>query len=95
MLCGGHAFSPFLLSQVEARLGDLPTRKAKPLVVYCDAGAEANALATALRRHGFENVVNAGSLGRLLPMQEQVWSDASSPLVFKTKERTRKKHQIL
>jgi rhodanese-related sulfurtransferase len=59
---------------VEANLGDLPARKNKPMVVYCDSGAEANTLSTALKSHGFEDVVNSGTLGRLLPLQEQVTS---------------------
>ena len=58
--------------KVEGNLGDLPSRKNKPMVVYCDSGAEANTLATALKAHGFEDVVNSGTLGRLLPLQEKV-----------------------
>lgn len=46
------------LSQLEARVGDIEKFKDKPVIVYCATGSRSSAAATALRKHGFSNVVN-------------------------------------
>lgn len=49
------------LDELERRLDDVgPT--GTPVVVYCHSGARAMVAARALRKAGYENVVNAGSL---------------------------------
>ena len=46
--------------------------KSGPVVVYCEAGAEASIIAGGLRRAGFENVTNAGGLERVKRLQDLV-----------------------
>jgi rhodanese-related sulfurtransferase len=46
------------LAELEKRAGDLDKYKAKPVIVYCDAGNRAGGGVALLRRNGFGNVVN-------------------------------------
>jgi phage shock protein E len=49
------------LDQLQSRMGDLP--KDKPVVLYCASGARSAQAARILKRAGFTDVINAGSLG--------------------------------
>ena len=46
------------LAELEKRAGDLDKYKAKPVIIYCDAGNRAGGGVALLRRNGFANVVN-------------------------------------
>lgn len=46
------------LADLEKRAGDLGKYKAKPVIIYCDAGNRAGGGVALLRRNGFGNVVN-------------------------------------
>lgn len=46
------------LADLEKRAGELDKYKAKPVIVYCNAGNSAGASVALLRRNGFANVVN-------------------------------------
>jgi rhodanese-related sulfurtransferase len=46
------------LAELEKRAGDLGKYKAKPVIVYCNAGNSSAAGVAQLRRNGFANVVN-------------------------------------
>lgn len=46
------------LAELEKRAGDLDKYKAKPVIIYCDAGNRAGGGVALLRRNGFGNVVN-------------------------------------
>jgi rhodanese-related sulfurtransferase len=60
------------LARIDAP-GDLVKRKDKPLILYCDSGDRASKAAAALRKQGFNRVVNlSGGLG--------AWQQAGLPL---------------
>jgi rhodanese-related sulfurtransferase len=46
------------LADLEKRAGELDKYKAKPVIIYCNAGNSASAGVALLRRNGFANVVN-------------------------------------
>jgi len=46
------------LADLGKRAGELDKYKAKPVIVYCNAGNSAGASVALLRRNGFANVVN-------------------------------------
>jgi len=46
------------LADLEKRAGDLDKHKAKPVILYCDAGNRSAGGVALLRRNGFGNVVN-------------------------------------
>ena len=46
------------LADLEKRAGELDKYKAKPVILYCDAGNRAGGGVALLRRNGFANVVN-------------------------------------
>jgi rhodanese-related sulfurtransferase len=46
------------LPQLESRLSDLERYKKKPVIVACESGSRSGAAASALRKHGFEQVFN-------------------------------------
>ena len=59
------------LTRLEA--GELPKRKDKPLIVYCDTGERAGKAVAALKKQGFERVVNlSGGL--------RAWQQAGLPV---------------
>lgn len=61
------------LAELEKRAGELDKYKAKPVIVYCNAGNSAGASVALLRRSGFANVVNlAGGYG--------AWQQAGLPV---------------
>jgi phage shock protein E len=49
------------LDTLPSRIADLP--KDKPIVLYCASGARSAQAARILKRAGFTDVINAGSLG--------------------------------
>jgi phage shock protein E len=51
------------LHVLPAHMGDLP--KDKPLVLYCASGARSAQAVRILKRAGFTDVINAGSLGNM------------------------------
>jgi rhodanese-related sulfurtransferase len=60
------------LARIDAP-GDLVKRKDKPVILYCDGGDRASKAAAALRKQGFNRVVNlSGGLG--------AWQQAGLPL---------------
>lgn len=61
------------LSRLDAPGADLPKRKERPVIVYCESGQRSAKAAAALRKHGFARVMNlAGGLG--------AWQQAGLPL---------------
>ena len=46
------------LADLEKRAAEIDKHKAKPVIVYCNAGNSAGASVALLRRNGFANVVN-------------------------------------
>jgi rhodanese-related sulfurtransferase len=61
------------LARVEDGANDLAKRKDKPLIVYCDSGNRAGKALGALKKQGFERVVNLnGGLG--------AWQSAGLPV---------------
>jgi rhodanese-related sulfurtransferase len=53
--------------------GEVPKRKDRPVIVYCDTGERAGKAIGALRKQGFERVVNlAGGL--------RAWQQAGLPV---------------
>jgi rhodanese-related sulfurtransferase len=46
------------LADLERRVGELDKHKAKPVIVYCNAGSSSGGAVARLRRSGFANVVN-------------------------------------
>jgi rhodanese-related sulfurtransferase len=51
------------LAVLPSRMADLP--KDKPIVLYCASGARSAQAARILKRAGFTDVINAGSLGSM------------------------------
>ena len=61
------------LADLEKRAADLDKYKAKPVIIYCDAGNRSGGGVALLRRNGFANVVNlAGGFG--------AWQQAGLPV---------------
>ena len=61
------------LSRLGSPGADLPKRKERPVIVYCESGERSAKAAAALRKHGFARVMNlAGGLG--------AWQQAGLPL---------------
>ncbi len=61
------------LSQLEARAGELQKFKSRPIIVHCANGNRSGDALSALRRKGFENVVNlSGGLA--------AWQQAGLPV---------------
>jgi rhodanese-related sulfurtransferase len=61
------------LARIEEGANDLAKRKDKPLIVYCDTGSRAGKALGALKKQGFERVVNLnGGLG--------AWQQAGLPV---------------
>jgi phage shock protein E len=58
----GHLDCALLIphDQIEARITELGTDKAREIILYCRSGGRASAAAGILKRHGFSNVSNAG-----------------------------------
>jgi rhodanese-related sulfurtransferase len=61
------------LAGIQAGAGELAKKKSRPLIVYCDSSARSSSAVAALRRQGFERVVNlSGGLG--------AWQQAGLPV---------------
>jgi rhodanese-related sulfurtransferase len=68
------------LARIGEGAGDLPKRKDKPLIAYCDTGNRAGKALGALKKAGFERVVNLnGGLG--------AWKQAGFPVERKPVEK--------
>ena len=50
----------------------LPSDKSKPIVCYCDLGGEAAAAVKALKKAGYTDVINAGSIGRVEKLRAKI-----------------------
>ena len=50
----------------------LPTDKSAPIVCHCDAGGEAAVAVKALKKAGYTDVINAGSLGRIEKLRAKI-----------------------
>lgn len=52
------------VSDLAARMGELGSDRAKPIVVYCASGMRSASAAGALKRAGFQQVFDLGGMGR-------------------------------
>ena len=69
----GHIIGAKNLPLTRLEAGELPKRKDKPLIVYCDTGERAGKAVAALKKQGFERVVNlSGGL--------RAWQQAGLPV---------------
>ena len=62
---------------VEAAKQNLPEDKDQPIVCHCAVGGEAMAAVKALKRAGFTNVINAGSLARVMKLKASATEEAA------------------
>jgi phage shock protein E len=52
--------------QITSRLNELPSDKARPVVLYCRSGRRSGIAQKALADRGFTNVINAGGYADLM-----------------------------
>jgi phage shock protein E len=59
------------LDEIQARISEVVPDKDKPIVLYCHSGARAAVAAKTLRRAGYANVSNVGTLSRASQAMEK------------------------